>query len=178
MQSDPSAATVRLVPQRIARAAFGTSGAVASTVYGTVVVMATISAAYAGEKDPWRLAVIVFSSVVVLWIAHLYAHGLSESLMLNRRLTGDDVRSIARRELGMVAAAVAPCTALVLGAVDVMNEPHAVLLALVLGLAVLAVQGLRYARMERFGPLATVVAVLANVALGLLVVLLKVTVEH
>jgi hypothetical protein len=166
------------VPGRIAQAAFGTGGAVASTVYGTVVVMATVSATFAVERHPWKLAVIVMSTVLVLWIAHLYAHGLSESLEHRRRLTPRDLQSIARRELGMVLAAVLPCVALVLGAVHLMTEPHAVAVALAAGMVVLGVEGLRYARVEGFGLLATLVAVLLNLALGLLVVLLKVTVEH
>ena len=75
-------------------AAFGAEGSVASTVYGTVVVMATLSAAYAVEPDPWRLEIIVVSTVLVLWIAHVYAHGLSESLELRRRLS--------RQEAGLI----------------------------------------------------------------------------
>lgn len=159
-------------------AAFGSGGAVASSVYGTVVVMATLSAAFAIEKSPWRLVAVVLSTVLVLWIAHVYAHGLSDSLALGRRLNRREAAGIARRELAMVLAAAGPCAALVLGAVGALRESRAVYVALLVGLAVLAGQGVRYARMERFGPLATVVAVTANVALGLLVVLLKVTVEH
>ena len=158
--------------------AFGAEGSVASTVYGTVVVMATLSAAYAIESDPWRLEVIVVSTVLVLWIAHLYAHGLSESLELRRRLNLGEAQLIARRELGMVLAAVLPSVALVLGALDVFREGVAVAIALGLGLFILAAEGVRYARVERLGPLATLVAVASTMGLGLLVVLLKVTVAH
>ena len=73
-------------------------------MYGTVVVMATLAAAYGSERDPWKLAVLVASTGVVLWIAHLYAHGLSESIERNRRLTWSDVTHIARRELGKYRA--------------------------------------------------------------------------
>jgi hypothetical protein len=166
------------VRRTLAEAAFGAGGAVASTVYGTVVVMATLAAAFAIEKRPWELAVVVFSTVTVLWVAHLYAHGIGESLARGRRLTVADAREIARRESGMVLAAVLPCCALVLGAVGAIHEPRAVSLALALGLTTLAVEGVRYGRVERFGPLGTVVAVAANVALGLIVVILKITVEH
>jgi hypothetical protein len=166
------------VRRTLSEAAFGTGGAVASTVYGTVVVMATLAAAFAIEKRPWELAVVVFSTVTVLWFAHLYAHGIGESLAKARRLGIDDVKEIAHRESGMVLAAVIPCFILVLGAVHVVDESRAVGLALAAGLVTLAVQGVRYARVERFGPLATLVAVAANVALGLVVVILKITVEH
>jgi hypothetical protein len=166
------------VRRTLAEAAFGAEGSVASTVYGTVVVMATLAATFALEKRPWELAVVVFSTVTVLWAAHLYAHAIGESLARGRRLGVGDAREIARRESGMVLAAVLPCLALVLGAIGVVHEGRAVGLALAAGLATLAVEGVRYARIERFGPLATIVAVTANVALGLVVVILKITVEH
>jgi hypothetical protein len=166
------------VRRSLADAAFGAEGAVASTVYGTVVVMATISATYAVEKEPWRLAGIVASTVAVLWVAHMYAHGLSESLELRRRLSRREAQSIARRELGMVLAAVLPCVALVFGAIGLFGEKSAVAIALGVGLLILAGEGVRYARIERLGPLGSLVAIVSTMGLGLLVVLLKVTVEH
>lgn len=157
---------------------FGVGSGIASTVYGTVVVMATLTAGYATEKHPWKLAVIVASAALVLWIAHLYAHGLSESIVHNRRLTGEEVLGIVRRELGILLAAVGPVVALVLGALGVFGETTAVWLALGVGLVTLAAEGIRFARLERLGPLGIVVAMAANVGLGLLVVALKVSVAH
>ena len=118
----------------VARAAthvfFGVEGGVASTVYGTIVVMATLTAAYATQKHPWKLAGIVVSASVVLWFAHLYAHGLSESIVTSRQLTKDELRALFGRELGILLAAVAPTTALVLGALGVFSETTAVWLAI------------------------------------------------
>ena len=166
------------LPQAIVQAVFGAGGGIASTVYGTVVVMATITAAYATEKEPWKLAALVSSTALVLWFAHLYAHGLSESIALSRRLARKELSAIARRELGILLAAAAPTAALVLGAAGVLAERTAVWLALGMGLVTLAVEGVRYARLERLGRVGTVAAVGMNLALGLLVVLLKVLVEH
>jgi hypothetical protein len=151
---------------------------VASTVYGAIVVMATLTAAYAGEKDPWKLAGIVASAAAVLWFAHLYAHGLSESILQGRRLTGDEVKGVFRRESGFLLATVAPMTALVLGAVGVLRESTAVWLAMGAGLVTLAAEGVRFARIERLGPGPTVAVTGINVALGLLVVAMKVLVAH
>src|SRR5262245_65029039 len=81
----------------------GSRGGIASTVYGTVVVMATLTAAYASESNPWKLALVVATTAVVLWIAHLYAHALAESINLDRRLTAHEVFSLARREVGILA---------------------------------------------------------------------------
>jgi len=140
--------------------------------------MATLTAAYASEHDPWRLAVIVATTALVLWIAHLYSHALSESISDDHRLTRADLTGIARRELGILLAAAAPCAALVLGAIGIFRETTAVWVALGLGFATLAAAGLRYAHVERLGRLGTTGAVLANLVLGGFVVLLKVLVAH
>src|SRR3954470_5235717 len=133
----------------VADVLLGARRGIASTVYGTVLVMATLTAAYASEHDPWRLAVIVATTAFVLWVAHLYSHALSESITDDHRLTRGDVTWIARRELGILLAAVAPCGALVLGAIGVFRESTAVWVAFGIGLATLAAAGLRYAHMER-----------------------------
>ena len=139
--------------------------------------MATITAAYASEKDPWKLATTVAASVFVLWIAHVYAHTLSESLAESRlRLAG--IRVIARRELGIVLAAALPVGALALGAIGVLGETTAVWAALAIGLFTLGAEGVRYARLEAFGRAGTLAATGLNLALGLLVVALKVLVAH
>lgn len=156
----------------------GTGGGIASTVYGTVVVMATLTAAYATEKDPWRLAVLVWTTAFVLWVAHLYAHGLAESISRRQRLTFSELRDIARRELGILVAAAVPSAALLLGAFGIMRESASVWLALGIGLAILAAEGVRYARIEALGLMATLTVVGANLAVGLFVVVLKVTVAH
>jgi hypothetical protein len=164
--------------QALTRTAFGLEGNIASTVYGTVVVMATVAAASGNSPDNWRLAAIVASSAVVFWLAHLYAHGLSESLELARRLTGSELTSIARRERGILLAAVAPTGAVLLGAVGILRETRAVWLALSLGLMTLAVLGARYARVEGLALGGTVAMIALNLALGLLVVALKAFVVH
>ena len=156
----------------------GPRGAIAGTVYGTVVVMATLTVAYATEKRPWKLALLVSTTAFVLWIAHLYAHGLSESISQSRRLTLADLRSIARREIGILLAAALPSAALVAGAAGLVRETSAVWLALAIGLATLAAEGVRYARVERLSRTGTLVVIAGNLALGAFVVCLKVLVAH
>lgn len=162
----------------VSEALFGTGGAIAGTVYGTIVVMATITAAYGAQRDPWRLAVIVWSTALVFWVAHLYAHGLAESISRRQRVSGAELVHIARREVGILLAAALPSSALLLGALGVVRESRSVWLALVLGLFTLVVEGIRYARLETLGWAATSAIVAANVGLGLFVVVLKVAVAH
>ena len=114
----------------------------------------------------------------MIWIARVYAHGLGESIQRRRRLDMTELREIAARELPILAAAIPPTLALLLGAVGLMREASAIWLAFGLGLGELAVEGARYARIERLGIVGTVLVVAANLALGGIVVALKVFVLH
>jgi hypothetical protein len=152
----------------------GTRERIAGAVYGTIVVLAALTAgATAYEHDLWRLGAIVSASVLVLWVAHVYAHGVGESLTLGRRLTGAELQAIAGRELSIALAAVLPLAAVALGALGVIEGGSAIWLAFGLGVATLGVQGVRYARLERLGPIGTVVSIGVNVSLGLTIVALK-----
>ena len=158
---------------------FGIGGGIAGTVYGTIVVMAMVAAGSRGDNtDPWRLAVWVAATAIVLWVAHFYAHALSESVAEDRRIGWMEVRGLAGREAAVALAAVAPVAALALGALEVIGEQSAIRLALGIGIATLAVQGVRYARVERLGRIATLLVVAANLALGLLIVALEVMLAH
>ena len=159
--------------------ALGTRDRIAGAVYGTIVALATVAAgASAYEDDLWRLAAVVSASVLVLWVAHVYAHGLGDSLTVGRRLTVAEFETIARRELSIPLAAVPPLVAITLGALELLRGQTAVWVAFGLGVATLAIQGLRYARLERLGVAATTVAVAVNVGLGLAIVAVKVLVAH
>jgi cell division protein FtsW (lipid II flippase) len=170
----------RMVPRgKLRRLVFGHSAGIAGTVYGTIIVMATIAAgARTAEDHPWELAAAVAVSVIVLWIAHVYSNTLAESLQRGRRLDFAEFRALARHELAMPGAAIAPVAALVLGALDVLAIRTAMWLALGLGVATLAVQGARYAALERLSRPATVVSIALNVSLGLVIVVLKALITH
>lgn len=162
-------------PKRV----FFRSGDSAGTIYGTIVVMAVIAAGSRGDNtDPWRLAGFVAGTVLALWVAHFYSHALSDSLETKRRLSPVVLGRLAAREASVPLAAVAPLIALTLGASGVIGEQSAIRLALGVGVATLAVLGLRYARVERLGSIATLVAVVINVALGLAIVALELTLAH
>ena len=148
-------------------------------MYGTIIVMSVIAAgAHAYEHQLWRLVVLAGGSAVVLWLAHVYSHALGESLSLGRRITLDEVTSIARREFAVIAAAIIPLVAVALGATGIVEHRTAVQLALWLGVAVLAAQGIRYARLEHLRPGATLVTIGLNLAIGLALVALEVLIAH
>jgi len=144
-------------------------------VYGSIVVMAVIAAGSLGAEDEsWRLALFVLTTTLVLWAAHVYAHALSDSVRLDRRLRWAEFQSLARREALVPLAGAAPIAVLVLGAMGVVTEEASIRIALSIGVATLGAQGLRYARIERLGPAGTFVAVTGNLLLGLVIVALEV----
>lgn len=167
------------ISRRAGHLVLGVDDTIASTVFGTVTAMATVTAyGRVFPDDPWKVEELVVTTAIVLWIAHLYTHALSESISEGRRLNGSRVGRLAVRELGILLAAVPASVALTLGALDVFDETVSIWLALGLGLGVLALEGVRYARIERLGLAGLLVAVAVNVGIGLLVVGLKAEVLH
>jgi hypothetical protein len=164
---------------RLGRLLFGSAGGIAGTVYGTLVVMATLAAGSRGEDtDAGRLAVFVGVTVLVLWVAHVYSHALGESLERGRRLDRAELVDVARREWAIPAAAVAPIAVLVLAALGVLDDQTGVRLALGIGVGTLAVQAARYAVAEQLGRTGTLVAIALNLLLGLVIVALEVLLTH
>jgi len=136
--SDPTRA------RRAAHLVFGVDDRIASTVFGTITAMATIAAYGAAFPDsPWKVEELVASTAIVLWIAHLYTHALSDSISESRRLSAGRLWLVAQRELGILLAAIPACIALTLGALGLFDETVSIWLALGLGLATLAVEGMR-----------------------------------
>src|SRR5215469_5942765 len=77
----------------------GNRRTISGTVYGTIVVLAAITgSAKAVEPNLWSVAVIAAVTSGVLWVAHVYSHGLGESVTIGRRLNGAELATIARRE--------------------------------------------------------------------------------
>jgi len=163
----------------LTRLIFGSRRTIAGTVYGTIVVLAALAAGgKAFQNDLWHLIALVDVTVLVLWIAHVYSHGLGESLQLGRRLDAAELGAIAGRELAIPLSAVAPTAILVLGALGVFKGTTAIWLADGICVLALAVQGLRYALLERLTTVGTLISVALNLALGLTIVGLKVVVSH
>jgi len=161
------------------RLVLGDRQTIAGTVYGTIVVLAALMGGVkAFPNDLWGLAAVAAVTTLVLWVAHVYSHGLGESLNLGRRLTAGELREIAQREFSIPLAGVLPLAAVVLGAVGVLEAGTAVWAAFLVGLATLGAQGLRYARVEQLSTTGTVLTVAINLALGLTIVVMKAILVH
>jgi hypothetical protein len=162
---------------RFARSAMGER--LSGFIYGTIVALSVIvGSARAYPHEPGHIAVLVAVTCLTFWLAHVYAHGLGHSVHRGEHLSFKELQGIARREASVLEAAVPPIVALLLGALGVFSARTAIWIAFALGLAVLAAQGLVFARVERLGRLATIGVVAANLGLGLVLVILKLIVSH
>jgi hypothetical protein len=175
MSVEESVAQDRAASARRAAQAARVSG----YTYGTIIVLSVIVAgAKAFPEKAGHIAAVVAVTAAVFWLAHVYAHSLGHSVAHDRRISWAEIGLIARREAAIIEAAILPVGALVLGSLGVLAKGTAVWLAIGLGLAVLAAQALRYARIERLSIFATVLVVAVNVGLGLVLVALKLFVMH
>jgi hypothetical protein len=151
----------------------------AGFVYGTIIVLAVLVAgAKAYPNEAGHIAALVAVTSVVFWLAHVYAHGLAESVTKDEHLSLANLRRIARREGSIVEAALPPVAALLLGAVGLMSTRTAVWVAFGLGLALLVLQGIVFARVERLGRVGTLAVVTANLCLGAVLVVFKLLVSY
>jgi hypothetical protein len=164
-------------PHRLARTAMGHR--LGGFIYGTIVALSVIvGGARAYPHEPGHIAVLVAVTCIVFWLAHVYADGIGQSVARNERLSFAELKEVARDEASILEAAVPPIIPLLLGALGVFSERTAVWIAFALGFVVLAAQGLVFARVERYGRLATAAVIAANIGLGGLLVLLKLFVSH
>jgi hypothetical protein len=148
-------------------------------IYGTILVLAVIVAgAKAFEHEAGHIAGLVAVTVVVFWLAHVYADALAHAVAYDQHLSLADLRRIAHREASMVEAAVPSLVALLLGAFGILSTKLSVWVAFGLGLVVLCAQGITFARVEHMGRLGTLAVVAANLGLGVALVGLKLLVSH
>jgi hypothetical protein len=148
-------------------------------IYGTVVALAgVIAGARTYPHEAGHVAALVAVTSSLLWLAHVYAHGLGRSVSRGERLHVAELRHVARHELAIVLAAVPPIVALLIGAFGLVSTGASYWLAFGTGLAVLTAQGLRFAQMERLGTIGTIAVVTANLGFGLLLIGLKLLVAH
>jgi hypothetical protein len=151
----------------------------AGFIYGTIIVLSVIAAGSKAYPDSaGRVAALVAGTTIVLWLAHVYAHGLGQSVARDERLSAAELGHIARREASIVEAAVLPAAALLLDPLGLASAAVAGWIAFGLGLAVLVAQGVAFGRVERLSLLGTLAVVALNLCLGLLLIVLKLVFSH
>jgi hypothetical protein len=150
-------------------------GNVAAAVYGQILatsLVATLSED--GGISSTELLFWLGLTMVVFWVAHVYAEAVARRLDRGRDLEVADIRELVTDELPELVAVLPPMAAIALGAVGLLERDTAVELAIALGVALLAAWGYVIARRTHLSPRATVGSVVLNGAIGLAIVGLKV----
>lgn len=149
----------------------------AGGIYGTILVTSIIAAADSSHTI-WRSFGILEVTVVVFWLAHVYAHALAWSLDGNEQFSRSGLRRVARKEWPLLQAAVVPSIALIAGGIGLIAAQTAYWIAVGFGVVMLVWWGLILARQEGLSRLATCAVVFVNASFGLVIVLLKEFVGH
>jgi hypothetical protein len=113
------------------------------SIYGTIIVSALIVVVDDGESD-FDLMVGVASTVLVFWLAHVFAftvahHGRRGDTQIG---VGEALGRALTHSTGLLLAAVVPVGVLGLGAIGVVDEVSAYLASLFVGVIVLFLLGL------------------------------------
>jgi hypothetical protein len=151
----------------------------AGYIYGTIVALSVVvEGARAYPDHPGSVAALVAATAIVFWLAHVYAHWVGHTVAGGGSLSFGELRHLAWRELPLIEAGLLPVLALVLGEIGLVSVSHCYWLAFGLGMILLVGQGVRFARLERLGFLASCAIVVANGLLGLLLIALKLVASH
>ena len=117
----------------------------AAGIYGTIVT-ASVLATAGGQLRPVALEILVFSTLVVYWLAELYAEVLGQHVHAGRLPRGPELRGLLTSSWQLVAASYLPLVALAAGALAGMTPLNASFLALGVTVVLLLVHGLTSGR--------------------------------
>jgi VIT1/CCC1 family predicted Fe2+/Mn2+ transporter len=150
----------------------------AGAIYGTIVVLAVIAGV---SEDTEAGAASVLGALLVtalaLWIAHVYAESLASRLVDPEVKWREIVRRAIAQEWPLAQAALVPAVPLLLGALGVLSRDTAIDVAMALALADLFAWGVAVGRASDQPRGRAVLSGLLNVALGAIVVGLKLLVH-
>jgi hypothetical protein len=148
----------------------------AGAIYGTIAAMAVIAGAAASQAHGKTLYLTV-ATLLVFWVAHVYAQALSHHLKGATRLDWAIVRAAMAEEWPLIQGPLPLLIVLALGRVGVLEERTSIRVALWLGVANLVAWGYVYARSRQWRWHTAVTAGAVNGLLGLAIVLLEVVIH-
>jgi multisubunit Na+/H+ antiporter MnhG subunit len=148
----------------------------AGAIYGTIAAMAVIAGS-AKSSEPGEALGLTIATLLVFWLAHVYAHALAHHLRGAKRLDWSAVKVAMAEEWSLLQGPVPLLVLLVLGELGVLEERQAVRLALWLGVVELVTWGILYARRQRWSWVTALTAGAVNGLFGLVIVVLEVVVH-
>lgn len=155
------------------------SGRNAGGIYGLLIALSVVTALSLKEHpDPAIMAAAVAGSGLVFWIAHIHAHLVAEWIRTDERPSWTRIRAEAVEQLPLLVAAMPAAVILTAADRGPLGTAAAVWTVVAISLAALAAWGVTIARAARLGIAGGALIACINVAMGLLIVTLKVFFSH
>ena len=145
----------------------------AGAIYGQVLAGGAVVALSRHDETPAEIAAAVTATMVVFWIAHVYALLMSRSVVASGRIRIGDFGRLAVREWPMVQAAAPAIVALLLAAAGLWPRATGITIALVLGVADLIAWGIAIGRRSGRSKARSLLTGLGCGAFGALLIVLK-----
>jgi hypothetical protein len=146
----------------------------AGAIYGTVLATSLVAAfSEAFEYSAFEIAVSVFVTGIVFWLAHVHSRLFADRYAARRPLTRAEVVTEFQTEWPMVQTVIPPTIVLLLGAVGLFSRETSIDIAIGVGIGALVAWGLEMGRRERLSPVRVIGVTLTNTFFGVAIVILK-----
>jgi hypothetical protein len=149
-----------------------------AAAYGTILVLAGLEAVTPSDVQSGHGLELVAGIGVATWLAHTFAEVLGLQLRRPNAFTWADLWFAAATSGPIILATVGPALLLALGRFDVLSDDVALWLAVAVGVLQLVVLGAVVGSTHRASRARRWAFVAATVAIGALVVLIKVVLSH
>ena len=149
----------------------------AAGVYGAILVAALVAALSERHASAGRLSAAVVATLVVFWLAHVWADALGEYAATGRRPDAARLAALASRQWPMLEAGSVPLLALLAGWAGLYSDETAVTISLGLAVAQLFAWGYVAGSRAHTRRRDAVVSCLVTGGLGLVLVVLKIAVH-
>ena len=149
---------------------------VSSAIYGSLLATVLVAAQARGDASVTRVGLVVFVGVFVFWLTDVWAGIVG--LRVRGPITRAEVLEVAREESPMLLAALPPVIALAVAPLGLATVDEALNLALAVAVVQLFVWGLAVGLAVGRGWATAIGVGLVDLALGLVIVGLKLAVLH
>jgi hypothetical protein len=145
------------------------------SVYGTILVSGMIVVSRGYSSTSWETFLSVIGTVLVFWVAHIYAGAVAGYHVVRGDATTVFValKHSFRDSLGFLFAALPPSAVLLLGALQAVPDDAAVWVALWLGVVILGVIGYRMFALRQSSLRVRILGSLSTAAFGVAMIVLK-----
>ncbi|HEU4700868.1 MAG TPA: hypothetical protein VFS37_00185 [Conexibacter sp.] len=111
------------------------NGNFAAAVYGSILAAGVVASLDVGDVGDTDMTIALGGTMLVFWLAHVWAEGISDRMHDPRPYTWRRLRAVAAWHWPMVQAAAGPLAALVLADVGALSLDTAVTVALAVSVA-------------------------------------------